>query len=114
MLPDGNGVDLLKYWRSQDVLAPVIFLTSKSELIDKVLGLESGANDYITKPFEPRELLARVRSHLRFLTPAKIKFNQIEIDLQKSQFTKINPSAPFYLFIPQNDVLREKYEKVGV
>ncbi|MBD66089.1 MAG: DNA-binding response regulator [Halobacteriovoraceae bacterium] len=62
MLPDGQGIDLL-----QDIKGkrPVIMLTARTELIDKVLGLESGANDYMTKPFEPRELVARIRVQLR-------------------------------------------------
>ena len=65
MLPDGQGVDLLRKIRSEKILIPVIMLTARTELIDKVLGLESGANDYMTKPFEPRELVARIRVQLR-------------------------------------------------
>lgn len=65
MLPDGQGIDFLRSLRKKTNWTPVIFLTAKSDLVDKVLGLESGANDYVVKPFEPRELLARVRSHLR-------------------------------------------------
>jgi DNA-binding response OmpR family regulator len=65
MLPDGEGVDLLKFYRSQGVSAPIIMLTARTDLIDKVIGLESGANDYMTKPFEPRELVTRIRVQLR-------------------------------------------------
>lgn len=65
MLPDGQGIDLLRDLRNKGLKVPVIFLTAKADVIDKVLGLESGANDYVTKPFEPRELLARVRLRLR-------------------------------------------------
>lgn len=65
MLPDGQGHDFLSALRKQGVKTPVIFLTAKVELVDKILGLELGANDYITKPFEPRELLARIRVQLR-------------------------------------------------
>ncbi len=65
MLPDGQGVDLLRGWRTSGVEAPVIFLTAKADVIDKVLGLELGADDYLTKPFEPRELLARIHARLR-------------------------------------------------
>jgi len=65
MLPDGQGHDFLVSLRKQGVLVPVIFLTAKVELVDKILGLELGANDYMTKPFEPRELLARIRVQLR-------------------------------------------------
>ncbi len=65
MLTDGQGVELLKEWRDSGKTVPVILLTARTELIDKVLGLELGANDYVTKPFEPRELLARIRVQLR-------------------------------------------------
>lgn len=65
MLPDGQGIDLLRELRAQQVTQPVIMLTARADLIDKVLGLESGANDYVTKPFEPRELVARIRVQLR-------------------------------------------------
>lgn len=66
MLPDGQGIDYLRQIRGKGDLTPVIMLTARADLIDKVLGLETGANDYLTKPFEPRELIARVRSQLRF------------------------------------------------
>lgn len=65
MLPDGQGIDFLRELRSTGQMMPVIMLTARSDLIDKILGLETGANDYLTKPFEPRELIARIRSHLR-------------------------------------------------
>ena len=62
MLPDGQGIDLL---RDVPKGLPVILLTARTDLVDKVLGLESGAIDYVTKPFEPRELIARIRAHVR-------------------------------------------------
>ena len=65
MLPDGQGIDLLKQMRSNSSRTPVIFLTARVDTFDKVLALELGASDYITKPFEPRELIARVRVRLR-------------------------------------------------
>lgn len=65
MLPDGQGIDVLNEIKSKNISTPVIMLTARTELIDKVVGLESGANDYMTKPFEPRELLARIRVQLR-------------------------------------------------
>lgn len=64
-LPDGQGIDLLREWRSAGSQMPVIFLTARTDVLDKVLGLELGANDYLTKPFEPRELIARIRVQLR-------------------------------------------------
>jgi DNA-binding response OmpR family regulator len=65
MLPDGQGIDYLRELRASANWTPVLFLTAKADLVDKVLGLESGANDYLVKPFELRELLARVRAQLR-------------------------------------------------
>jgi DNA-binding response OmpR family regulator len=65
MLPDGHGIDLLKRWHEEKRTVPVIMLTARTDLLDKVIGLESGANDYITKPFETRELVARIRVQLR-------------------------------------------------
>jgi two-component system, OmpR family, catabolic regulation response regulator CreB len=63
-LPDINGFDLIKMIRSK-TMTPAVFLTARSEEIDKVLGLELGADDYITKPFSPRELVARIKAHIR-------------------------------------------------
>lgn len=65
MLPDGQGIDFLRDFRKDNTHTPVIMLTARTELVDKVLGLETGANDYLTKPFEPRELVARIRVQLR-------------------------------------------------
>ncbi|MBW7875078.1 MAG: response regulator transcription factor [Candidatus Cloacimonetes bacterium] len=65
MLPDGQGIEFLRVIRNDRPALPVIFLTARTELVDKVLGLELGADDYITKPFEPRELIARIRARLR-------------------------------------------------
>ncbi len=68
MLPDGQGIDLLKRQTQAGRSVPVILLTARSDVIDKVLGLETGAEDYVTKPFEPRELIARIRSRIRSST----------------------------------------------
>lgn len=65
MLGDGQGLDLLSELRRSGRQTPVIFLTARADVLDKVLGLELGANDYMTKPFEPRELIARIRVQLR-------------------------------------------------
>lgn len=63
-LPDGEGIDFLKEIRRSSDL-PVVMVTARVEVIDRVLGLEIGADDYITKPVEPRELLARIKARLR-------------------------------------------------
>lgn len=65
MLPEIHGLDVLKRIRSSDAGIPVILLTAKNEVRDKVAGLDLGANDYVTKPFEIEELLARIRACLR-------------------------------------------------
>lgn len=65
MMPGMSGFDVCKAARAKGIMTPVIMLTAKAEEIDKVLGLEFGADDYITKPFSLRELLARIRAILR-------------------------------------------------
>jgi len=62
MLPGMNGIDVLRELRKEDIKTPVILLTAKDEISDKVKGLDSGADDYLTKPFATEELLARVRA----------------------------------------------------
>ncbi len=67
MLPDADGFELCRQIRQSPMLGriPVIFLTARSDEVDRVLGLEIGGDDYMTKPFSPRELVARVKAHLR-------------------------------------------------
>jgi len=70
MLPDVNGFDILKTISAKYKI-PILMLTAKSDIIDKVLGLEFGADDYITKPFGTREFLARVKALLRRMEEVK-------------------------------------------
>jgi phosphate regulon transcriptional regulator PhoB len=67
MLPELDGFELCRHIRQSPVLGrtPVLFLTARSDEVDRVLGLEIGGDDYMTKPFSPRELIARVKAHLR-------------------------------------------------
>jgi DNA-binding response OmpR family regulator len=65
MLPVMSGIDVCRALRNKGIEIPIIMLTARSQEIDKVVGLEIGADDYVTKPFSIRELLARVRAHLR-------------------------------------------------
>ncbi len=65
VLPDISGLDVCREIRRQGVLCPVLMLTGRSSKVDMVVGLEVGADDYITKPFDARELTARLRAHLR-------------------------------------------------
>jgi two-component system catabolic regulation response regulator CreB len=89
-LPDGNGIDLCRVLRQSNDprqrTLPVLMLTARSEEIDRVLGLEMGADDYLTKPFSPREMVARVRALLRRAAmsppaaPAPIATSRFEVD----------------------------------
>jgi len=91
MLPDSDGIEICKYLKSKEdfKFIPVIMLTARASETDKVLGLELGADDYVTKPFSPRELVARVKAVLRRKTQdsgKKIKIGDILlIDLNKFQ-----------------------------
>jgi DNA-binding response OmpR family regulator len=86
MLPEMSGFDVCKNARKEGIRTPIIMLTAKGEEIDKVLGLELGADDYITKPFSLRELLARVKAVLRrkegvaSLGENKIAIGPLQID----------------------------------
>jgi DNA-binding response OmpR family regulator len=86
MVPGGDGLDICRRLRSHAALSsvPLIFVTARAGENDRVLGLELGADDYITKPFAPRELLARVKAVLRRFerptTPSTITFEDVTID----------------------------------
>jgi len=87
MLPDQDGLEICKALRGHPELAsiPVIFLTARASETDRIIGLELGANDYIVKPFFVRELVARVKAHLRGQTapaPRLIRFGPLELDRQ--------------------------------
>lgn len=78
MLPDGNGLELLKQLRSEHAELPVLMLSARGEPLDRILGLELGADDYLAKPCDPRELTARLRAVLRRTTPAPAS-SQLEL-----------------------------------
>jgi DNA-binding response OmpR family regulator len=84
MLPDGDGLDLCRRLRAEGVGMPILMLTAKGDPIERVIGLEIGADDYLPKPFEPRELLARVKALLRRAQGAPatqaLRFGRLEID----------------------------------
>jgi DNA-binding response OmpR family regulator len=84
MLPGGDGLDLCRWIRGQSEL-PIIMLTARVDEADRIVGLELGADDYVTKPFSPRELTARVRTVLRRSsaraeTPRPLSFGELELD----------------------------------
>ncbi|MEF2563013.1 MAG: response regulator transcription factor [Negativibacillus sp.] len=98
MMPKLDGISVLKKLREQGNKIPVLMLTAKSEVDDKVLGLDSGANDYLTKPFNTKELLARIRTMTRNQNEqmdSKIKFGNIVLD--RATFELSSPDGNFRL-----------------
>ena len=88
MLPDGDGLSLCSELRANPRLRqlPLLMLTARGESMDRIVGLEMGADDYLPKPFEPRELLAGVKALLRRTSPSRapdevLRFGRLEIDL---------------------------------
>lgn len=82
-LPDGSGLSLLSRWRKEGCLVPVLILTARDTWEDKVNGLETGADDYLTKPFHEAELIARIKALLRRRTghvSARLTLNDISLD----------------------------------
>ena len=93
MLPKMNGFDVCRKLRQFGITTPILMLTAKSQEIDKVLGLEIGADDYVTKPFSPRELIARIKALLRRskqneTNETLVSFGDIEIDFTKYEAKK--------------------------
>lgn len=93
ILPGKDGIEICKDLRSDGVKTPIIMVTSRKEEIDKILGLEIGADDYVTKPFSIRELLARVKALIRRSTyePGDIEqvaFANLKIDFKKQEMYK--------------------------
>lgn len=93
MLPKVEGIEILKNIRKNNIKAKVIMLTAKSELDDKLLGFENGADDYITKPFHIDELVARINVQLRKtnnITNNTIEYGDIKLDLKKCSLINKN------------------------
>lgn len=92
-LPDGSGFDICRDFRARGGATPIIMLTGKTDIRDKEHGLDSGADDYVTKPFSVRELVARVRAVLRRpsnYTGTYIEFHSIKLDTSNRQAFKNN------------------------
>lgn len=92
MLPYQSGFDLCRTIRSAGIAAPIMFLTARTGLIDRVVGLKLGGDDYLTKPFEAEELVARVEALLR-RTPtnkerAVYEFGSLRVDVQRNEVTR--------------------------
>lgn len=96
MLPEMSGFEVCRKLRANGFHAPILMLTARGEEADRVLGLDLGADDYITKPFSVRELLARVRAHLRRASsqngaerpPDEVRFDDVVVDFRKCEAVK--------------------------
>lgn len=92
MLPKLSGLDVCRTLRKQGIKTPIIMLTARGQEMDKVIGLETGADDYVTKPFGINELLARVRAHLRrsasFASLEHYSFSDVVLDFKSYKAAK--------------------------
>ena len=92
MLPGGNGFDICREVRQRGVQTPILMLTARGQVVDRVVGLKLGADDYLVKPFELVELLARIEALLRRSPPAPatdtFRFGDISIDFRKAEIVK--------------------------
>lgn len=94
MLPGKNGLDVCRELRFRGKDVPILMLTAKSQLVDRVVGLKIGADDYLTKPFEAPELLARIEALLRRAKKEKLapvgqfQFGNVEVDFERGDVTK--------------------------
>ena len=107
MLPGVDGLSLCRWIRERSD-RPVILLTARGEEADRIVGLELGADDYVTKPFSPRELSARVRTVLRRVTPAppavtRLSFGDVQLDAETREVTKAG--RPLKLTAKEFDLL---------
>lgn len=91
MLPKKDGYSVCRDLRAAGVRTPILMLTARAQEAEKILGLELGADDYVTKPFSPLELRARVRAMLRRATPPQsdvVRFGDVEVDLARAEIRR--------------------------
>jgi two-component system response regulator MtrA len=96
MLPNKDGLEVCRQIRAESGV-PIVMLTAKSDTVDVVLGLESGADDYIVKPFKPKELVARVRARMRRnddIEPESLRIGEVEIDVAGHRVTRDGHEIP--------------------
>jgi two-component system alkaline phosphatase synthesis response regulator PhoP len=116
MLPRLNGFDVLRDLRKRGVETPVIMLTAKGQVVDKVVGLKLGADDYVTKPFEMVELLARIEAKLRraplIAHPSEgYQFGDVRVDFRRAEVTRAG--APLELSAREFQLLKYFIEHRG-
>jgi two-component system, OmpR family, alkaline phosphatase synthesis response regulator PhoP len=95
MLPEKSGFDICRDLRGQGIKTPILMLTARGQVVDRVLGLKLGADDYLVKPFEPIELLARMEALLRRILPSSpmsaleiYQFGEMRVDVLRSEVTR--------------------------
>lgn len=115
MLPRRSGLDVCRDIRKAGMATPIIMLTVRNETVDKVVGLKIGADDYVTKPFEASELMARIEVVLRRVSvkPGQgfYHFGSVRIDVQQEQVTR--DGKPVYLTAKEFQLLRYLVQRVG-
>ena len=97
MMPKRDGISVLTEVRREGNRLPILMLTAKAEIDDRVRGLDSGANDYLPKPFDTKELLARIRAMTRTQTAADTKLRMGNVTLDRSTFELATPTGSFRL-----------------
>jgi DNA-binding response OmpR family regulator len=116
MLPRMSGLELCRKLRTEGIQIPILILTARSEEADRVLGLDLGADDYVTKPFSVAELMARIRALLRRTTsaaahPDTLKFGQIEVDFKS--YSARRQGKPVEMTRKEFDILRFLVSREG-
>lgn len=115
MLPKISGFDVCRTVRKEGITTPIILLTAKGEEIDKVLGLELGADDYVTKPFSLRELLARIKAILRRGDSVKNNYDELikigRLDIDFNSYNAYEEGKSVQLSYKEFEVLKFLYEK---
>lgn len=110
---DQNGFSYLSSLRRENIGIPVILLTAKSDIEDKVHGLEMGADDYLTKPFDPRELLFRIRNVLRRKSQHNIRLGKLELNINRQILRKMDSQEEVLLTSSEFKILDILAENLG-
>jgi two-component system, OmpR family, alkaline phosphatase synthesis response regulator PhoP len=116
MLPRRSGLDVCRDIRAAGMATPILILTVRNETVDKVVGLKLGADDYVTKPFEASELMARVEALLRRVPihagQGLYEFGPIRVDVRRAEVTR--DGKPVYLTAREFQLLRYLIQRAGV
>jgi two-component system, OmpR family, alkaline phosphatase synthesis response regulator PhoP len=117
MMPGRTGLDVVRELRQRNLATPIILLTARGEVVDRVVGLKMGADDYLTKPFAMAELLARVEARLRTAGPARqtsrdaYRFGDVHVDFASGEV--LREGAPVELSAKEFHLLRHFIETRG-